>query len=169
MPESRRGNLTVAPPRGSVGGSRWRIGPLPNQSGSRPESADVAEVVKGGHILKSSEVDTTAGEHGDEPSSRCHGTPAAAATHIQTPPSVATSTGVKPPWRMAATSLVLSRVPSRFAGICPHRTLRYEIPGLRALKFVLPDALTGWIYGSLRAGLLWQIAAIRIVFDDEVG
>ena len=49
---------------------------------------------------------------------------------------------------------------------------RYEIPGLRALKYVLPQALAGGVYASLRPGLHWQKAAIWLLLDldlDENG
>lgn len=50
---------------------------------------------------------------------------------------------------------------------------RYELPGLRALKYVLPQALTGGVYASLRPGLHWQKAAIWLLLDlrldDEGG
>lgn len=42
---------------------------------------------------------------------------------------------------------------------------RYELPGLRALKFVLPQALAGGVYASLRPGLHWQKAAIWLLLD----
>lgn len=49
---------------------------------------------------------------------------------------------------------------------------RYEIPDLRALKYVLPQALAGGVYASLRPGLHWQKAAIWLLLDldlDENG
>ena len=42
---------------------------------------------------------------------------------------------------------------------------RFEVPGLRALKFVLPQALAGGVYASLRPGLHWQKAAIWLLLD----
>lgn len=45
---------------------------------------------------------------------------------------------------------------------------RYEVPGLRALKFVAPEALGAGLFASLRAGVHWQKAAINIVLDLEV-
>jgi hypothetical protein len=41
----------------------------------------------------------------------------------------------------------------------------YELPGLRALKYVLPQALAGGVYASLRPGLHWQKAAIWLLLD----
>lgn len=43
--------------------------------------------------------------------------------------------------------------------------LRYEVPGLNALKFVLPQALPGGVYASLRPGLHWQKAAAWLLLD----
>lgn len=45
---------------------------------------------------------------------------------------------------------------------------RYEVPGLRALKFVLPQALPGGVYASLRPGLHWQKAAIWLLLDLDI-
>ena len=45
---------------------------------------------------------------------------------------------------------------------------RYEIPGLRALKYVLPQALAGGVYASLRPGLHWQKAAIWLLLDLDL-
>ena len=42
---------------------------------------------------------------------------------------------------------------------------RFEIAGLRALKYVLPQALSGGVYASLRPGLHWQKAAIWLLLD----
>jgi hypothetical protein len=56
--------------------------------------------------------------------------------------------------------------------VVPGPVLRYELPGLRALKFVLPQALAGGVYASLRPGLHWQKAAIWLLLDlrlDEEG
>lgn len=64
--------------------------------------------------------------------------------------------------------LTEARVASLFEGICPNRTVRHVVPGLRALKFVLPDALPGGIYGGLHAGLHWQKTAIRVVLDADL-
>jgi hypothetical protein len=47
----------------------------------------------------------------------------------------------------------------------PGTVTRYEVPGLRALKFVIAGALPGGVYASLHAGLHWQKAAISILLD----
>lgn len=51
--------------------------------------------------------------------------------------------------------------------VVPGPVLRYEVPGLRALKFVLPQALPGGVYASLRPGLHWQKAAIWLLLDIQ--
>jgi hypothetical protein len=45
---------------------------------------------------------------------------------------------------------------------------RYEVPGLNALKFVLPEALGAGVYASPRAGMHWQKAAVRVLLDLEM-
>ncbi len=52
--------------------------------------------------------------------------------------------------------------------VVPGPVLRYEVPGLRALKFVLPQALPGGVYASLHPGLHWQKAAIWLLLDLRV-
>lgn len=51
--------------------------------------------------------------------------------------------------------------------VVPGPVQRYEIPGLRALKYVAPEALAGGVYASLRPGLHWQKAAIWLLLDLE--
>jgi hypothetical protein len=50
----------------------------------------------------------------------------------------------------------------------PGTVRRYEIPGLRALKFVVEGALPGGVYAGLNAGLHWQKAAIYILLDMQL-
>lgn len=45
---------------------------------------------------------------------------------------------------------------------------RYEVPRLRALKFVAPDALAGGAFASLRAGVHSQKAWIHALLDLEL-
>jgi alkanesulfonate monooxygenase SsuD/methylene tetrahydromethanopterin reductase-like flavin-dependent oxidoreductase (luciferase family) len=45
---------------------------------------------------------------------------------------------------------------------------RYELPGLLALKFVVPGVLGGGTYSSLRAGMHWQKAAVSALLDVEL-
>ena len=52
--------------------------------------------------------------------------------------------------------------------VVPGPVLRYEIPGLLALKFVAPEALAGGVYATLRPGLHWQKAAIWLLLDLEL-
>lgn len=52
--------------------------------------------------------------------------------------------------------------------VVPGPVLRYELPRLRALKFVAPAALPGGVHASLRAGLHWQKAAIWLLLDVEL-
>ena len=46
--------------------------------------------------------------------------------------------------------------------------VRYEVPGLNALKFVFPQALPGGVYASMHAGLHWQKAAIWLLLDHRM-
>lgn len=52
--------------------------------------------------------------------------------------------------------------------VVPGPVLRHELPGLRALKYVLPQALAGGVYASLRPGLHWQKAAIWLLLDLRI-
>jgi hypothetical protein len=52
--------------------------------------------------------------------------------------------------------------------VMPGPVRRYEIPRLRALKFVAPEALPGGVQASLHAGLHWQKAAIWLLLDLEL-
>jgi hypothetical protein len=52
--------------------------------------------------------------------------------------------------------------------VVPGPVLRYELPALRALKFVLPQALPGGVYATLRPGLHWQKAAIWLLLDLHI-
>ena len=49
--------------------------------------------------------------------------------------------------------------------VVPGPLLRYELPALLALKFVLPKALPGGVYAALHPGLHWQKAAIWLLLD----
>ena len=52
--------------------------------------------------------------------------------------------------------------------VMPGVVQRYEVPSLRALKFVVDDALPGGVYATLHAGLHWQKAAIWVLLDLEI-
>lgn len=49
--------------------------------------------------------------------------------------------------------------------VAPGPVVRHELPGLRALKYVLPKALPGGVYATLHAGLHWQKASIWLLLD----
>ena len=49
--------------------------------------------------------------------------------------------------------------------VVPGPVQRYELPGLRALKVVMPQALPGGVYAALHPGLHWQKAAIWLLLD----
>ncbi|WP_137389887.1 AtuA-related protein [Rhodoligotrophos defluvii] len=50
----------------------------------------------------------------------------------------------------------------------PGTVTRYAVPGLRALKFVIPGALPGGVHASLHAGMHWQKSAIYILLDLDI-
>ena len=52
--------------------------------------------------------------------------------------------------------------------VMPGRLTRYPVPGLRALKFVVEDAMPGGVYATLHAGLHWQKAATWVLLDLEL-
>lgn len=52
--------------------------------------------------------------------------------------------------------------------VAPGPVVRYEVPGLNALKFVAPEALPGGVYATLHAGLHWQKTSIWILLDLEI-
>jgi hypothetical protein len=52
--------------------------------------------------------------------------------------------------------------------VVPGTVERYELPKLRALKFVASGALPGGVQASLHAGLHWQKAAIWLLLDLEI-
>ena len=64
-----------------------------------------------------------------------------------------------------ARALTADTVRRELNRVVPGPVQRYEIAGLRALKYVLPEALGGGVYASLRPGLHWQKAAIWLLLD----
>lgn len=52
--------------------------------------------------------------------------------------------------------------------VVPGPVLRYDLPGLKALKFVMPEALMGGVFATLRPGLHWQKAAIWLLLDLDI-
>lgn len=65
-------------------------------------------------------------------------------------------------------ALTPERLASVMNRVVPGPVQRHELPGLRALKFVLPQALPGGVYASLRPGLHWQKAAIWLLLDLRI-
>jgi probable F420-dependent oxidoreductase len=70
-----------------------------------------------------------------------------------------------PAYRLLARELSGPTVQSKLG--FPHVD-RYELPGLLALKFVIPGVLGGGTYSSMRAGMHWQKAAISAMLDLEL-
>lgn len=66
--------------------------------------------------------------------------------------------------RLAAL-LSADRVAQVLAAVAPSPVDRYELPKLRALKFVAPRALPGGVHASLHAGLHWQKAAAYLLLE----
>ena len=71
-------------------------------------------------------------------------------------------------YALLARALSADAVRTALNRVVPGPVLRYEIPGLRALKYVAPDALAGGVYATLRPGLHWQKAAIWLLLDLTV-
>jgi hypothetical protein len=64
--------------------------------------------------------------------------------------------------------LTVDRVQAELNRAMPGTVVRYPLPGLLALKFVIQDALPGGVYASLHAGLHWQKAAIYLLLDMDM-
>lgn len=62
-------------------------------------------------------------------------------------------------------ALSLERLAPVLSRMVPGPVQRYDLPALKAYKFVLPQALPGGVYASLRPGLHWQKAAIWLLLD----
>jgi hypothetical protein len=71
-------------------------------------------------------------------------------------------------YAVLARSLSAQAAEQALSRVMPGSVRRYEIPGLKALKFVVDGALPGGVYASLHAGLHWQKAAIWILLDLEI-
>jgi hypothetical protein len=67
-----------------------------------------------------------------------------------------------------ARMLTADRVATILARVAPSPVERYELPRLRALKFVAPRALPGGVQASLHAGLHWQKAAASLLLELEL-
>jgi hypothetical protein len=68
-------------------------------------------------------------------------------------------------YRLLERAVTQEAASEALARAMPGTVTRYAIPGLRALKFVVADALPGGVYASLHAGLHWQKAAISVLLD----
>jgi hypothetical protein len=78
----------------------------------------------------------------------------------------------EPAFALLARALDEGSVRRALNRVVPGPVRRYDVPGLRALKFVAPQALAGGVYASLRPGLHWQKSAIWLLLDlhiDEGG
>lgn len=71
-------------------------------------------------------------------------------------------------YTLLALALVAPAVQEQLNRVVPGPVQRYDMPALRALKFVLPQALAGGVYATLRPGLHWQKAAIWLLLDLDV-
>lgn len=71
-------------------------------------------------------------------------------------------------FRLLTESVTAQIVEGWLAHVAPGPVRRYEVPCLRALKYVAPAALPGGVYNSLRAGVHWQKAAVWLLLDKEV-
>ncbi|MFM9883764.1 MAG: hypothetical protein ACKVQT_12125 [Burkholderiales bacterium] len=67
-----------------------------------------------------------------------------------------------------ARMLTAARVANILARVAPSPVDRYELPKLRALKFVAPRALPGGVQASLHAGLHWQKAAASLLLELDL-
>jgi hypothetical protein len=72
-----------------------------------------------------------------------------------------------------AFTLIEQRLTAEAAARWLHRAvdgpvIRHVLPRLLAVKFVMPEALSGGLYASLHAGLHWQKAAGWLLLDEEL-
>jgi hypothetical protein len=67
-----------------------------------------------------------------------------------------------------ARKLTADRLEAVLARVAPSPVQRYELPLLRALKFVAPRALPGGVQASLHAGLHWQKAASSLLLELDL-
>jgi len=71
-------------------------------------------------------------------------------------------------WRILSREITTEVAANAVARVAPGTLTRYELPALRALKFVIEGALPGGVYATLHAGLHWQKAAIYALLDLEL-
>lgn len=74
----------------------------------------------------------------------------------------------QPGYEILATSLTVEVVAEWLHRTVDGPIIRHLLPQLRAIKYVLPEALAGGLYASLKPGLHWQKAAIWLLLDEEV-
>jgi hypothetical protein len=66
-------------------------------------------------------------------------------------------------------ALTEERVRAAFVGLLAAPVRRYELPGLRALKFVIPGAMPGGVHATMHPGVHWQKGAIYVLLDLDLG
>jgi hypothetical protein len=71
-------------------------------------------------------------------------------------------------YQLLSKALTTEAVAPMLNKVVPGPVLRYDLPGLKALKFVMPEALPGGVYATLRPGLHWQKAAIWLLLDLDI-
>ena len=71
-------------------------------------------------------------------------------------------------YQLLSKALTTKAVAQMLNKVVPGPVLRYDLPGLKALKFVMPEALLGGVYATLRPGLHWQKAAVWLLLDLDI-
>jgi hypothetical protein len=71
-------------------------------------------------------------------------------------------------YQLLTKALTTQAVAHMLNKVVPGPVLRYDLPGLKALKFVMPEALPGGVYATLRPGLHWQKAAVWLLLDLDI-
>jgi hypothetical protein len=73
-----------------------------------------------------------------------------------------------PAYARISRALTVEQAQHALGRAMPGKVVRYDVPGLRALKFVVEGALPGGVYASLHAGLHWQKTAAYLLLDLEL-
>lgn len=71
-------------------------------------------------------------------------------------------------YQLLSKALTTKAVAQMLNKVVPGPVLRFDLPGLKALKFVMPEALLGGVYATLRPGLHWQKAAVWLLLDLDI-
>ena len=71
-------------------------------------------------------------------------------------------------YQLLSKALTTKAVAQMLNKVVPGPVLRYDLPGLKALKFVMPEALLGGVYATLHPGLHWQKAAVWLLLDLDI-